>query len=264
MPRFHGISQLAFFDSSELPADNNCPSVLFTQLDAKKTKIDFNAPTKGEKDYSGGAVYSGERFVMMVEGADPDGSRYTALREWLVANQRVSAMALAADNSVAYSWLEGDRLKEVRWVPVMGEMKGRSDFVRTGIERIASDPQIFVQRNLVSHLAFEDVSTDVILNICFPLPGVTLYAGVDSDATGTPGTHDIRLRIVDGNGMRFRDENDIPIGQTSEDIVMGRTELSITTLPGTHRLQIRVRAAAAMTLNNLSVRLDGSYAYSDW
>ena len=251
MPRFHGISQLAFFDSSELPADNNCPSVLFTQLDAKKTKIDFNAPTKGEKDYSGGAVYSGERFMMMVEGADPDGSRYTALREWLVANQRVSAMALAADNSVAYSWLEGDRIKEVRWVPVMGEMKGRSDFVRTSIERIASDPQIFVQRNLVSHLAFDDVQATTLYTICFPFPGVTLYAGVDADAAGT----DIRLRFIDGDGTTLT--------QSTESLISGRTETSATSPASTQRLQVRVRPGTA-TLNNLSVRLDGSSAYSDW
>ena len=253
MPRFQGISQLAFFDSSELPADNNCPSVLFTQLDASKTKIDFHAPAKGEKDYSGGSVYSGERFVLTAEGADPDGSRYAALREWFVANQRVSAMALAADNSVAYSWLERDRLMEVRWVPVMGEMKGRADFVRTGIERIASDPQIFVQRNLVSHIAFEDVATDDrLLNICFPFAGVTLYTGVDADAAGT----DIRLRFIDGDGTR--------LAQSTESIISGRTELSITSPSGTQRLQIRIRPGSNAMLNNLSVRLDGLHSYSDW
>ena len=252
MPRFQGISQLAFFDSSELPADNNCPSVLFPQLDAKKTKIDFNAPTKGEKDYSGGAVYSGERFMMTVEGADPDGLRYAALREWLVANQRVSAMALAADNSVAYSWLERDRLKEVRWVPVMGEMKGRSDFVRTGIERIASDPQIFVQQNLVSHLAFDDVAATTLYTICFPFPGVTLYAGVDAaDGVGT----DIRLRFIDGDGTT--------LSTSTESLISGRTETSATSPASTQRLQVRVRPGTA-TLNNLSIRLDGSSEYSSW
>jgi len=255
LPRFQGISQVAFFDSSELPADNNCPSVVLSRVDAAKTKLDFHVPIKAEKDVSGGMVYSGEKFTLMVEGADDDGSRYSALREWLVGNQRVSAMALAADNSVAYSWLEADRLMQVRWVPVTGRMRGRSDFVRAGLERTAHDPQIFVQRNIVSHLAFEDVTTDDrLLNICFPFAGVTLYAGVDADQVGST-SNDIRLRFVDADGRR--------IAQSTESFVMTRTELSITSPPGTHRLQIRVRPGA-LTLNNLSLRLDGSYAYSDW
>ncbi len=262
MATFQGISQVAFYDKNA--GSNDLASVLFSKLDASKSKIDLNAPAKGERDITGGMVYSGEMFRMMIEGADDAKStKLGRLRQWLVANKRVSAIALSGDGTVAYSWLEADRLMEARPVPVMGEMKGRADFVRTGLERVAHDPQIYAQRNIVSHLAALDLvstaSEAAVRTFFLPIPDVDLYVSCKAEEVSGQtfnAAGNLTLEFLDVAGMRIG-------SAVTRAYTEGRVELPDVTTPAMVH-SVRITAAvpnATFTVSELSVRLDGSYDY---
>ena len=245
MPLFQGIGSVALYIKSP---GTDVGSVLFETVNAKTTSLDLYAPAKGEKDATGGSVYSGETCKLVIEGADSDGSRLAQLREWFTSNQRVSAAILSADRSVYYNWLEADRLSMAKPVPILGELKGRSDFVQTALMRTSEDPDIHVQRNFVSHL--DEVTTNERVDLFFPIPGVTLYFGLSSNAGGG------EVRIS------FRDKEANIIGNRIDtSVINGRTEMSATTPDNVHIVRIQIVSTAG-TLSDLSVRGDGSYEYT--
>jgi len=257
----HGIAHIAFYDPS--PRNNETASVLFSKLDAEASSMLANGSLEPDRRTPfGNGFEPGKNSFIEAEAQDTAGALLDELLTWYNANKQVGVVVMGVGGGWVVHWTEPTGLNEPMSVTIQGPAAGRSDFTKFGMKREGGSPKIYRVTNLVSHLqeVSDSSAQDQVREFFFPIPGIELHLAVDatevSDQNFSASGKTLKVEFIDADGSTV-------LSTATQSLSEGRTELKATTPASVHKVKVTVSSTNnTFTVDNLSVRTDGSFAYT--